>query len=203
MKVKALRSGSPGVRLGLALAVSLVFHLALLLSVAWLKHAVPAELLLPPLEVKLVMSEPTTLLVNELATELTTPSEPEPVIEPEPPQIPPPIRETPPATVSPAPIIRPVKPVVPRELPERELDIAKATLARDEFYPREAIKQGIEGRVVLQLTLDDTGRVTALEVASSSGHAVLDGAALKAATRIGQLPGGRRQLLLPVEFKLE
>jgi hypothetical protein len=32
---------------------------------------------------------------------------------------------------------------------------------------------------------------------------MLDGAALKAAMRIGSLPGGRLQVLLPVEFRLE
>lgn len=202
MKTKVLRSGSPGVRLGLALAVSLVFHLALLLSMARLWHALPAESMLPPLDVRLVMPEPAMELVNVLATEPTPPSEPEPQVAPEPPKIEPPTRETPPAAVAPAPTIRPVKPP-PRESREREPDTTKATLTRDEFYPREAIKQGIEGRVVLQLTMDEAGKVTAIDVASSSGHAVLDSAALKAATRIGQLPGGRHQLLLPVEFRLD
>jgi protein TonB len=85
----------------------------------------------------------------------------------------------------------------------RALNTALAALTREEFYPREAIARGLEGRVVLLLTLDTAGTVTAFEVASSSGHPMLDGAALKAAMRIGSLPGGRLQVLLPVEFRLE
>jgi len=78
-----------------------------------------------------------------------------------------------------------------------------AALAREEFYPREAIARGLEGRVVLLLTFDAAGRLAILEIASSSGHPILDNAALTAAQRIGSLPGVRRQVLLPVEFRLE
>jgi protein TonB len=56
---------------------------------------------------------------------------------------------------------------------------------------------------VLLLTLSETGRVVGVEVAGSSGHAILDAAAVKAAGRIGVLPSGGRQALLPVEFRLE
>jgi protein TonB len=83
------------------------------------------------------------------------------------------------------------------------LQSALAALTREEFYPREAIERGLEGRVVLLLTLDEAGRVSRIEVASSSGHALLDDAARKAAARITRLPADRRQVLLPVEFRLE
>lgn len=76
-------------------------------------------------------------------------------------------------------------------------------MAQEEFYPREAIARGLEGRVVLLLSLDENGRIWAIEVASSSGHAVLDEAARQAALRHVRLPGGRRQVLLPVDFRLE
>ena len=78
-----------------------------------------------------------------------------------------------------------------------------AAIVSEEFYPREAIERGIEGRVVLLLTLTETGGVADIEMASSSGHALLDTAALAAARRITTLPAGRRQVLLPVEFRLE
>lgn len=92
---------------------------------------------------------------------------------------------------------------VPRLLRGRALHSALAALSREEFYPREAIARGLEGRVVLLLTLDEAGRVARIEVASSSGHALLDEAAVKAATRIGRVSAERRQVLLPVEFRLE
>ena len=83
------------------------------------------------------------------------------------------------------------------------MNTALAAMTREEFYPREAVARGLEGRVVLLLNLDEQGRVIAVEVASRSGHALLDQAALQAAGRISTLAGGRRQVLLPVEFRLE
>lgn len=110
------------------------------------------------------------------------------------------------SAVPPAPSLR-AEPVHgmrrPQPLAGRALTAALAALAREEFYPREAIAQGLEGRVVLLLTLNEMGQITRIEVASSSGHQILDEAARKAATRIGRLPSGRRQALLPVEFRLE
>lgn len=111
----------------------------------------------------------------------------------------------PPVAVPPAPTPEAKPEVVPppRPLAGRELRSALNQMAREEFYPREAIIRGLEGRVVLLLMLADNGGVAAVEVASSSGHALLDEAAMVAAGRIGRIPGGRRQVLLPVEFRLE
>ena len=176
MVALCLRSGTPGVRLVLALGASLLLHFAALLPVdGWFprKPATPR-----PLAVQLPPAE----LARELATQ-------------------PEIIEKPPEPIPSAPTLKPAE--KPRELKGRALDSAMAALTREEFYPREAIQHEIEGRVVLLLTLDTAGRVTGIEVASSSGHAVLDDAALRAATRIARLPGGHRQALLPVEFRLE
>jgi protein TonB len=91
----------------------------------------------------------------------------------------------------------------PQALQGRALERALAEIAREEFYPREAIERGMEGRVVLLLTLALGGEVQEVEVASSSGHRLLDDAARFAARRIGAISGARRQVLLPVEFRLE
>ena len=186
MGLIALRSGFPGGRLGLALAASLALHLALLFPPGWrLQPAKPVPPL--PLMATLAQPEPPPELAPELAT------------RPEPPSAPL-ARPEPPGAVSPAPTLRQPP---PRELKGKALHSALAALSREDFYPREAIERGIEGRVVLLLTLADSGAVAAVEVAGSSGHAILDAAALKAAARIGALPGGGRQVLLPVEFRLE
>lgn len=175
----AMTMRTPNGRLALALAASCALHVLLLVPAGWLaRRAPPPEPLLA------------TLIEPERAPALAT--QPEPELEP-PPQ---------PAAVPPASTFR-KPPERPRELKGRALDTALAALAREEFYPREAIARGLEGRVVLLLTLADSGAVTAVEVASSSGHRLLDEAALKAAGRIAALPGGRRQVLLPVEFRLE
>ncbi|MBS3934716.1 MAG: TonB family protein [Sulfuritalea sp.] len=163
-------------RFGGALAASIALHLAVILPAdGWLPRQ-PAPL--PPLSVRL----PPTELAHALATQ---------------PEIP----DRPPAAVPPPPTLRSGE--KPRELEGRAFDTALAALAREEFYPREAIERGLEGRVVLLLTLAADGRVTGIEVASGSGHPILDAAALRAAARIASLPGGRRQALLPVEFRLE
>jgi protein TonB len=164
-------------RFGWALAASVAVHLAVLLPVDWWlpRRQAPD---LPPLAVLL----PPPDMARELATQ-------------------PEMLEKPSDAVPPAPSLSP--PDKPRELRGRALDSAMAALTREEFYPREAIERGWEGRVVLLLTLDADSRIRGIEVASSSGHPILDGAALKAATRITALPGGRRQVLLPVEFRLE
>lgn len=183
MTAMVLRSGSPGVRFGLALAASIFLHLAVLLAAAGRWHEAPAPPV-APLEVELPLPETVTMLATQ--------PDPEPAAEP----------ASPPAAVQSVPTVSRHK-EAPRELKGKALDTALAALAREDFYPREAIERGIEGRVVLLLTLTDAGTVAAAEVASTSGHPVLDAAALKAAGRIGALPGGRHQVLLPVEFRLE
>ncbi len=186
MRATALRSGRPAgsqeIRLGLALAVSIALHLAVLMPTGWLRP--PPEDVAIPLQVEL----PPPVAATRLDTHPET-------VEP--------AAAAPPAAVPPAPTFRQGRTPPPRELQGRERDVALAALMREEVYPRAAIDAGLEGRVVLLLTLDATGRVTAVEVAGSSGHALLDDAALRAATRIGGLPGGRRQVLLPVDFRLE
>lgn len=81
---------------------------------------------------------------------------------------------------------------------------AQRKLAEHVFYPPEAVAAGIEGEVHLLLTLDAAGRVADAVIASSSGHAALDRAALEAARAMGRLPAaGARELILPVIFRLE
>ncbi len=48
------------------------------------------------------------------------------------------------------------------------------------IYPPRAHAENLEGRVVLSLEIDLDGRVRSVEVASSSGHAILDAAAVRA-----------------------
>jgi protein TonB len=79
---------------------------------------------------------------------------------------------------------------------------AQAAVSRHLYYPPEAVAKGLEGEVILLLTLSTSGQLTGVEIARSSGHALLDQAALDAARRIGGLPGSKRQLLFPIRFRL-
>jgi len=173
--------GRPGVRLGLAFAASIALHLVLLLSGG----------LMQPRGVEAPPPVPTMLEARLVAPALATWIE-----EVEAAVAAPPVT----VAVSPEPTFARARPA---PLAGRALDAALAELTRELFYPPEAIARGLQGRVVLLLILDATGRVIAADIASGSGHALLDAAALAAAARIGGVPGGGRQVLLPVEFRLE
>ncbi|MCF8197295.1 MAG: energy transducer TonB [Sulfuritalea sp.] len=91
----------------------------------------------------------------------------------------------------------------PRKLQGSALRRAQASLTEHLYYPLEAIERGLEGEVILLLQLSEDGRVVSASIARSSGHVLLDQAALEAARRIGALPGSPRQSLFPVNFRLE
>jgi protein TonB len=93
--------------------------------------------------------------------------------------------------------------VPPRKLQGGALRRAQAALSEHLFYPPEAIARGLEGDVILLLTLSDSGQIISATIARSSGHALLDQAALDAARNIGALPGNARQTLFPVNFRLQ
>lgn len=189
MRENATRTGSPGVRLGLALLLSLALHTLVLLP--W-RTARPE----PPLAPSPMPALDVTLLAPLLKTR-EAPPEPPPVPPAASPAAAPPVPRGFPSVT---PLAKAPK---PQPLTGRTLDAALAAIVREDFYPRAAIERGLEGRVVLLLNLGEGGQVTGIEVASSSGQALLDDAAVSAAGRIGRLPGGRRQVLLPVVFRLD
>ncbi|HCF58748.1 MAG TPA: energy transducer TonB, partial [Myxococcales bacterium] len=55
-------------------------------------------------------------------------------------------------------------------------------------YPEEARKLGIEGQVILELTIDATGKVTQARLVKRAGHG-FDEAALEAVRRFAFKPG--------------
>lgn len=82
-------------------------------------------------------------------------------------------------------------------------------LNRFKVYPPALRKAKVEGRVVLQFTIDAQGRVTASSVKRSSGHDALDAAASRMLTRASPLPAipgsmGKSKLTLavPIEYSL-
>lgn len=75
--------------------------------------------------------------------------------------------------------------------------------AAGQFYPAEAIAQGLQGQVDVLLIIDETGKVAAARVEQGSGHAILDEAALRAVRSLQSLPADApRQVVLPVRFRL-
>ena len=173
-------------RLVIAFALSLAFHGALLLQ-DFLKRlaatprapALQATLRLPPAQAP---TPAEALLKNTLDDEKPTPRR-----EALTPKV---------AAPTPAPAPKPVA--------KREIQLAQRKLSEHLFYPAEAVARGLEGEVRLILKLSASGAIDDVQVAASSGHAVLDNAAIRAAYAMGQLSlVSGRELILPVIFRLQ
>jgi len=80
---------------------------------------------------------------------------------------------------------------------------AGAQMSRELLYPPEAIARGLEGQALVLLVLDAAGDAVAARLEASSGHALLDDAAVRAARTLRALPDSApRETLLPVRFRL-
>jgi protein TonB len=70
------------------------------------------------------------------------------------------------------------------------------------FYPPEAVARGIEGETILILKYTADGKLIDARIAKSSGHAILDQAALRAVRATPRVGDGPREILFPVTFAL-
>lgn len=92
-------------------------------------------------------------------------------------------------------------------LNDQYLGQVRKQVLRNIDYPKRAQKEGVEGLVVLRITLDRNGNVTGSEIAQTA-HDLLDAAAQKAVQKGApypkapeQLEGEQFQILVPVVFK--
>ncbi len=104
---------------------------------------------------------------------------------------------------------------MPRLLSPEEFNKAYAgavarRLVQDQRYPSEALRRALQGTVRIDLTIGRDGRVRAVRVTGSSGHPVLDEAAIFRGRTVEGLPppppllrGREFHLALPVTFRLE
>ncbi len=90
---------------------------------------------------------------------------------------------------------------------EQEPDVDMAELQKNVVYPDVAIKAGIEGKVMISVLIDRSGRVQKTVIRSSSSS-LLDKAAIEAVKKTTFKPGFQNKqpvnswLLIPVIFKL-
>jgi protein TonB len=157
-----------------ALLLSLALHAALIVAPTWL-----ATTQHPPptsIEARLMPQVKPVTMAEAVSTEADSPG----------------TAATHPSLVAP-----------PRRLAGSALRRAQTALSEHLFYPPEAVARGLEGEVVLLLILSDRGQLVSATIARSSGHPLLDQAALDAAQHIGALPGNPRQTLFPVSFRLQ
>jgi protein TonB len=171
-------------RLSLALAFSLLLHaLPLVLGLAPRPKAPDRQ---PPLEARLQAPPPA---VEQ--PPLMLPEQPKPA-KPEPPR-PQPKLEKP----------KPLRSAVPANWTAEVKRQLKEMDSKGLFYPREAIAQGLEGEAVVLLLLDEAGNPAAARIEQSSGHRILDEAALRAVRSLKSLPAAApRETQLPVRFRL-
>jgi len=122
---------------------------------------------------------------------------------------------TPEAIVETQPSSIPESPPAP-EVQESKQKAAATVKAKPRYlrnppphYPRSARKRGIEGRVLLSVTVGATGRPEAVSINQSSGYKPLDQSARKAIlgwrfspATLGGVPR-RSVVLIPIEYKLK
>lgn len=132
-----------------------------------------------------------------------------PALPPEPPPLADPLlkntldrEETPTPRTTPRPSAQP--PAAAKVSEKRRVQAAQRKLSEHLFYPSEAVARGLQGEVRLILKLSATGTIDDVAIAASSGHPILDNAAIRAAYAMGRLAGeGTRELILPVIFRLQ
>lgn len=84
----------------------------------------------------------------------------------------------------------------------------RSLLARYFTYPPRARREGWQGVVLLRFRINSDGTIAAMGVAHSSGHALLDRAALGALGKVGRLSldttlTAPLELQMPVIYRLE
>jgi len=83
-------------------------------------------------------------------------------------------------------------------------------IQRHKEYPSLARRAGIDGRVVLDVVIGGDGRIQEVEIHSSSGHDMLDEAALETLRELNKLPSPpselgwqRKRLRIPMTYRLD
>lgn len=177
--------------LGRAFAISLALHALLVAAPAWRFKASSQA----PLTVSLREAPPAP------APKPAAQEEPVQLQLPAPPAAKPAARPAAPAPKPSRPITR--QTVALQRISGEAARHAGEQLARELLYPPEAIARGLEGEALVLLFLDESGNAVAARLEESSGHALLDDAAVRAARLLRALPASApREVLLPVRFRL-
>jgi protein TonB len=187
----------PWVPLARALALSLVLHAAVLAGGLRLGALLPAiaRPSAPALEVRL--ADPLPAPQPELLIREDNPPRAAPEMKPAAKQVEKRLVR------APEPAQRAATAPVAGELTGEAARKAREQIARELLYPLEAIERGLEGEVLVMLFLDEAGNAIAARVEASSGHAILDQAAVRAARTLRSLPASApREALVPVRFRL-
>jgi periplasmic protein TonB len=186
--------------LGKALVLSLILHALALAAGDWLAQSLHSAIRVTEMRLDATL---------QLREALQEPQLPRLLDESSPPVVRPPApvpRERQPVALADSPAYAPRVAYAPdagSAAADEALRRANTQLARELLYPPEAIARGLEGQVLVLLFLDASGNAIAARLEASTGHALLDDAALRAAKTLRTLPNGvPREALLPVRFRL-
>jgi protein TonB len=147
---------------------------------------------------------------SELAPRTKRQADPQPI-----PSVPPPVAavepsQQPSSSRNEAALSPPQSADAARDALEAYLNLIVETLERHKRYPKDARRQAISGRVVLQFVVRPDGRVVNPQIADSDGHKSFHQAALQALSRVGQMPPfptglQRSQLLVevPISYQIK
>ena len=119
------------------------------------------------------------------------------------PRTPAPVAAAPVARPSPAkPAAQPVRrPAPARTRPATGLQlVSRPDLLR--YYPAEARRRGIEGRALVEIVVDASGRVSRADLVTSSGSSLLDRQAVRVMYEYRFAPGTGGRARVPVDFRL-
>ena len=84
----------------------------------------------------------------------------------------------------------------------RDLAAVRHRIDAHKVYPQIAVRNGWEGRVLVEMRLEGDGSLTAVRLLEGSGYAVLDDATIVAVRRASPFPPVARVLTVPVEYRL-
>ena len=89
-----------------------------------------------------------------------------------------------------------------REPGPRDLAAVRHRIDAHKVYPQIAVRNGWEGRVLVEMRLEGDGSLTTVRLLEGSGFAVLDDATIVAVRRASPFPPVARILTVPVEYRL-
>jgi len=173
------------------------FRLFAALALSLLAHLLP---LVPGLIPTPQPSSPTPPLQAELRPPL-----PAPALATPPLHLPEPASPSSPSAAKRPPPPRPQAPATaPKTWTQAVGEQLRKLDAAGQFYPAEAIARGLQGDALVLLVIDESGNVVAARIEQSSGHPILDEAALRAARTLKSLPADTpQQSILPIRFRLK
>ena len=90
----------------------------------------------------------------------------------------------------------------PSALAYLDLAAVRSRIDSRKVYPPIAIRNGWEGRVLVEMRLEGDGRLLAVRLLQGSGYAVLDEATLVAVRLASPFPPVARVVTVPVEYRL-